>query len=325
MRYDLLTMLPEQAFLRGPNGCIKPQGKSAGKAPPPDPSIGEAQKKMAALAEQQYEDYKTNVWPEIQRQSAHQQKQADAWQAKQTEVADRNMKLANDYQKRMEEKFYPLQDKMIDQANEYNTEGNFESQASRALGDSNTATENARKMNAMQMEAYGINPASGAYANSNNAANVMGAANAATAATRAYSAAKELGWNMNAAAAGLGANLPGQINATTGVALGAGNSGLQAGQTGIGNAMTLGNSYSQGAGTVGGIYNNSGQLGASSYNTQVQAWAAQQQANAQSSAGFGAALGAIGGAMISGGAGGFGFSPLGMGLQGMGLMAKPTK
>jgi hypothetical protein len=235
------------------------------------------------------------------------------------------MKLANDYQKRMEEKFYPLQDKMIDQANEYNTEGNFESQASRALGDSNTATENARKMNAMQMEAYGINPASGAYANSNNAANVMGAANAATAATRAYSAAKELGWNMNAAAAGLGANLPGQINATTGVALGAGNSGLQAGQTGIGNAMTLGNSYSQGAGTVGGIYNNSGQLGASSYNTQVQAWAAQQQANAQSSAGFGAALGAIGGAMISGGAGGFGFSPLGMGLQGMGLMAKPTK
>jgi hypothetical protein len=84
--------------------------------------------------------------------------------------------------------------------------------------------------------------------------------------------------------------------------------------------MALGSSYSQGAGTVGGIYNNSGQLGASSYNTQVQAWAAQQQANAQSSAGFGSALGAIGGAMMSGGASGFAGSMLGR----MFNVSKPT-
>ena len=45
-------------------------------------------------------------------------------------------------------------------------------------------------------------------------------------------------------------------------------------------------------------WNNVGQLGAQTYSTQVQAYNAQQQANAQSSAGMGSMIGALGGAAM---------------------------
>lgn len=302
MRLDAhFDMLPERAFIKTPFGHILPQGGGKGgttKVPPPDPSIGQAQLQLAALAENQYKDFKELVWPEMIRQSEHQQTQADKWQEQQMGLADKNSGIADEYYERMKEKFYPLQDKLAQQAMDYNEEGNFQEMSARAMGDTNSQNEMARKNQAMQMAQYGVNPASGAFAGANQAMNTMGAANSAAAGNRAYSAAKELGWNMGMGASGLGAGLPGQQLASTGATMNLGNSGLAAGQIPIANSQALGGSLSQGYGGAMQGWNQMGNLGASSYNTQVQGWSAQQAANAKNASGFGAFAGAIGAAAL---------------------------
>lgn len=304
MRLDAhFDMLPERAFIKTPFGQILPQG-GGGKGgttnvPPPDPSIGQAQLKLAELAENQYKDFKEMVWPEMVRQSQHQQEQSDEWQEQQMGLADKNSAIADEYYERMKEKFYPLQDKLAEQAMDYNEEGNFQEMSARAMGDVNSQNELSRKNQAMQMAQYGVNPNSGAFAGANQAMNTMGAANAAAAGNRAYSAAKELGWNMGMGASGLGAGLPGQQLSSTGMTMNLGNSGLAAGQIPIANSQTLGGSLAQGYGGAMQGWNQMGNLGASSYNTQVQGWSAEQAAKAQNSSGFGAFAGAIGAGLIS--------------------------
>lgn len=325
MRLDAhFDMLPERAFIKGPNGRIQPQGggKGGGKAPAPDPSIGQAQKELSALAQQQYTDFKEIIWPEMMAQSAKQQESADKWQDQQMALTDKNSAIADEYYDRMKETFYPLQDKLAQQAQEYNEEGNFQTMANRALGDVNSQTELARKNQSMQMAQYGVNPTSGAYAGANQAINTMGAANAAAASNRAYTAAKELGWNMGMSASGLGAGLPGQQLASTGMTMNLGNSGLAAGQVPLANQAAMGNSMNQAYGGAMQGWGQVGNLGTQSYNTQVNAWSQQQAANAQSSSGWGSAIGGLIGAGMSGGAMGFGGSAIGKGLQGMGWMEK---
>jgi hypothetical protein len=317
MRLDAhFDMLPERAFIRQPGGQILPQGgKGGGKAPPPDPSIGQAQLKLAELAELQYKDFQEKIWPDLMRQSEHQQAQADVWQKQQMDLADKNSAIADEYHNRMKDMFYPLQDRIVQDAMDYNTEGNFQTMANRAMGDVNAQNELARKNQAMQMAQYGINPASGAFTGANQAMNTMGAANAAAASNRAYTAAKELGWNLGMTASGLGAGLPGQQIASTGVAMNAGNGAMATGQMPIQNTMTLGNSMNQGYGGAMQGWGQYGNLGAQSYNTQVSAWSAQQAANAQRSAGLGSAIGGLIGMGMSGGTLGFQGSAIGMGLS----------
>lgn len=299
---------------------IQPQGGkgSTVKAPPPDPSIGQAQKQLADLAEMQYKDFKESIWPEYLRQAEHQQIQADRWQEQQMALADKNSAIADEYYDRMKETFYPLQDRIVQDAMEYNTEANREMLANRALGDVQTQNELARKNQAMQMAQFGVNPASGAFTGANQAINALGAANAAAAANRAHTAAKELGWNLGMTASGLGAGLPGQQMASTGLAMNLGNSGMAAGQVPIANLGAMNGAMNQ---TYGGAMQGWGQygnLGAQSYNTQVNAWSAQQAANAQRSAGLGSAIGGLIGMGLSGGSAGFAGSLFGQGAQALG-------
>jgi hypothetical protein len=301
MRLDAhFDMLPERAFIRGPNGQIQPQGGKGGggSAPAPDPNIGLAQKQLANLAEAQYDDFMNEIWPELQEQSRHQQAQADKLQDQQMAMADKNSAIADEYYDRMKEKFYPLQDKIVQEAMDYNEEGNFQTMANRAMGDVNAQNEIARKNQALQMAQYGVNPASGAYAGANQAINTMGAANAAAASNRAYTAAKELGWNMGMTASGLGAALPGQQVNSSGVAMNAGNSALAAGQIPMQNTLASSGAMNSAYGGAMQGWGQVGNLGVQNYNTQVNAWSAQQQANARSSAGFGNFAGQLGAAAI---------------------------
>jgi hypothetical protein len=301
MRLDAhFDMLPERAFIKGPHGRIQPQGKGGGgSAPSPDPSIGQAQLKLAELAEQQYSDFKNEIWPELVAQSKHQQAQADKLQEQQMGISARNQEISEEHYARLKEKFHPLQDKLVEQAMDYNQEGNFQRMAGSAMGDATTQNEIARQNHAKQMQAYGINPNSGAFAGINNVQNVLGAANAAAASNRAYSAAQELGWNMGMGASGLGAGLANNQVASTGVALQAGNSALNAGQVPMNNTLAMsGAQNAMYAGAMGG-WSNYGNLGAQSYNTQVNGWAAEQQARAQNSAGFGNFLGTVAGAALN--------------------------
>jgi hypothetical protein len=318
MRLDAhFDMLPEKAFQRGPSGSIMPQGGKGStiNAPAPDPSIGASQKEMSDLARQEYEDFKTNVWPVMQAQSQRQQNNADTQAALDLKTQNQQNAIANEQYQRYKDVYMPLQNDIIKQANEYDTGANRERIANEAMGDVASQAQIGRQNTARTMASYGINPSSGSYVSNQNANDVMEAATKASAATRARDAAVQLGWAKKMDAIGLGSGVFGNQATSTGLALNAGNQSLQSGQVPISNSQALGASYNAGYGGTMQGWNNVGQLGAQSYSSQISAYNAQQAANAQSSSGIGAAIGGIGGALMSGGTGGFAKSAIGMGLN----------
>lgn len=297
----LLEMLPEEAFQRGPDKQIKVYKKGGStNIPQADPRIAEAQLKLANLAEEQFSMFEEDVWPKMLDQWEKQTSIAEREQEKQFEIADKQMARSDEYYQRMEDTFYPLQDQMVEQAKEFNDEGYHQQMASRAMADAEAQNEMARKNTAMQMAQYGVNPTSGAYAGTTQAMNVMGAANKAAASNRAYMAAKELGWNMGMQASGLGAGLPGASAQSTGLALQGSGQGMATGQVPMAMGGAMGNSMSQGFGGAMQGWGQVGQLGVNKYNTDVNAWSAQQAANAQNAAGWGSAIGGLGSAAIYG-------------------------
>ena len=295
-------MLPERAFIRGFDKQIMPQGGKGGSsynAPAPDPRIAEAQMKMADLAEEQFQQFETDIWPNLQAQWEAQTEIAEREQEKQFEIADKQSERADEYYRRMEETFYPLQDQMVDQAKEFNSEGYHQQMASRAIGDTEAQNEIARKNSMQQMAKFGVDPTSGAAVGTNQAMNVVGAANKAAAGNRAYMAAKELGWNLGMQASGLGAGLPGASAQSTGLALQGGGQGMATGQVPMAMGGQMGNSLSQGYGGAMQGWNQVGTLGVNKYNADVSAWSAQQAAEAQNAAGWGTAIGSLGSAAIT--------------------------
>ena len=241
----------------------------------------------------------------MQQQSQSQIDMSNKIQQQQYDLTNKNAALADTYQQRMQSEFYPMQDQIVKQAENTNTAGYQEQQAESALGDTNDAFTNQRNQSNMRMQAYGIDPTSGAYNGQNNAQDVMQAASGAAAATRARQAADQLGWARMMDAQGLGSGLAGNQATSTGISLNAGNNSLASGAQGIAATNALGNSYAQGtAGAMQG-WNNVGNLGVQKYGTDVSAFNAQTQANAQSSAGWGSAIGGLIGAGMNGGSGGF--------------------
>ena len=265
-------------------------------APSPDPNIGIAQREMSALAKEEYQFFKTSVWPQMQSESARQTEAGIKLQEQQYKVGEKQLSTAEQYEQRMKQKFYPLQDQMIQEAKQYSAEGEQQRQAALAIGDVRDQFANTRQQNAMQMASYGINPSSGRFAGMANANQVMEAATGAAAATKARSAAEQLGWAKRMDAIGLGQNLPGNQATSVGLGLNAGTSSLAAGNTGLNAYGALGASAAQGYGGAMQGWSNVGQLGVQNYNAQVNAWGQQQQANAANNSAFGSTLGSLAGA-----------------------------
>ena len=300
MRYDHFEMLPERAFQKiGFSGHARMTlegGKGSVSAPGADPNIGLAQTKMAELADQQFQMFKTEIWPQMQEESARTVAMSQKLGEQQYALNEKNAGIADEYYDRMKEKFYPLQDDLVKQAKEFNTEGERERQAEMALGDVNDAFNNQRKQQEMQMASYGINPTSSRFQGSNAANGAMQAAAGAAAATKARTAAEQLGWAKNMDAIGLGMGLSSNQATSTGIALNAGNSAMA--NTGAGlNALSQASSANNAAtGTAMQGWQGVGQLGVSKYNADVNAWSTGQQANASNNAAMGSTLGAVAGA-----------------------------
>jgi len=370
--------LPENAFQhRGWKGSMTLEGGKGGggSAPAPDPNIGLAQKQMADLSSQQWDMFKTTIYPELLKQSQAQQTLAEKQQAsadtysqsaiaqsqKMTDLAAQEQaRMADQYayakslaeeqrgyaqqdRARYEQGAIPAMEKLKAEADLYNTEAERERLAGLAMGDIKSAAENARQQQMMQQRAYGIDPTSGVAQGQANANAIQLASAQAAAANQTRQAAKELGLQKQANVYNMYAGLPAQsatatglgLNATqtgtassaagfgaqgtaanyglnaTNAAMGYGMQGFGAGQSAFGNLATMGSSLNSATSTGLQGWQGLGQLGVGKYNADVSAYNAQQAAAAQSSAGFGSALGTLGMAAMSGGTGGFATSALG--------------
>lgn len=275
-------------------------GKSSSSAPAADPNIGIAQKEMSALAKEQWEKFTTDIYPEMLKQTQKQEARADEQWSMTKGISEFQLDQSRKATERYEAGAIPAMERLKADADLYNQQAEQERLAEGARADISSAMENQRGQQEMRQRAYGIDPTSGTAQFQSNAMGANQALMEAQAANQTRQAAKDLGLQKQANVYNMYAGLPAQANASTGLALGAAGQGFQTGQAALGNFGQTGASLNAGAGTAMSGWNNVGQLGVGATNAANNAWAAQQSANAASSAGIGKLVGTIGGAMVGG-------------------------
>lgn len=261
--------------------------------PAPDPRIGQAAENQMDLAQRQYEDFRSNFAPVILEQMNRGLDLTDRQEMRARQMQDYQLGRAEKYDQRWDKVQVPLEDKLIAQAQAYNTEDERQRMAGEALGDVNMQFANARGQAERNMGRMGINPNSGAYAAMQTQTEQAQALAAASAMTKTREAARQIGWSRLGEAAALGRGLPGFGASSAGLSMGAGGmaSGLamQGGNI-AGNASAQNNA---GYGMGSQLYGSAGNM----LNGQFQTISGNQNAanNAQ-----GQATGAVTGAIITG-------------------------
>lgn len=245
-------------------------GKGGGSAPAPDPNIGIAQRELSALSKEQWETFKTDIYPELLRQAKKQEGLADREAGRADRYADmaeaesvRMRELATKEQERMDEEFayakeiteeqrgyarqdrqryeegaIPAMERLKADADQYNEAEYREMLAQRAAGDIQTQFENQRQADAMRRQAFGIDPTSGVAQGQMNANSVMQAAATAAAMNQTRQAARDVGLQKQAAVYNMYAGLPAQAATATGLGLNSMNTGNAASSAGFGAQAT---------------------------------------------------------------------------------------
>jgi hypothetical protein len=295
-------MLPERAFEKRGFGFTRPGtlegGKGGGGAPAADPNIGLAQQKLADISEQYLKSWQEEVWPAMKEATLKQEVRADEQFALDKAIQEKQIQSADIATKEYQEKGTPLREALYKEAATAGGAADQERQAALAVGDVKSQFGLQDQAGERQMKAYGIDPTSGRYQGQVRGQNIMEAATTAAAATKAREAATQLGWAKKMDAAALAQGQFGNQASSTGLALSAGGQALGAGQTTIGNYGALSSSMNQAnTGAMSG-WGQVGTLGVQKYNADVNAYNAQQQASATSSAGLGSAVGTLGAAYL---------------------------
>lgn len=285
-------LLPELAFRPRPGGGMTFEGgKGGSSAPAPDQNIGIAQRELSALAKEQWTEFKTNIYPDLQAAAAKQETRAQGLY----DVTSATMKKQLEYSEKDRERYetggIPLMEALRKEAVEYNEPAYQEQMALRAGADVATASENQRQQTMMRQQQYGIDPTSGVAAGNANVNSAITAAAQAQAQNQTRMAAKEIGLAKLGNAYNMYAGLPSQANTATNTGVAAGTTGVNTAQFGVTNKLAIADSFNRGAGTAMSGWNQVGQLGVGKYNADVNAYSAQQQAEGATWGGLGSAIG----------------------------------
>lgn len=289
--------------------------KSSSSAPSIPKEVGIAQLKMAETAERQQDWMENTIMPwymeSTEKQNALQEKLTNhylsdsEWYRKfTTEQTDKANAIRDEYYDHWKNDYKPIEQGLIDKAIKFNEPAYAEQQAQAAIGDVASQYANQRQQTAMNMSKLGIDPSSGQFMGQMNALGINQAAATAAASNAARQAAVQLGWDKNLQLANLGIQYAGITNnATSGVnqTLGTGSSAVNNSLGGASNSSTQQLSNIGGLATTGlqsyqtlsNAWGSYGQLANQTYQNQLSAWQAQQQAKSNSSAGIGSLVGSV--------------------------------
>lgn len=206
-------------------------GKSS--PPPPDYSgMEELGREQLDFSKQQYAEMKPIAERVANQQLASQEQQ---------------MKQAQEYYDYQQKTFRPVEQGLVTQAQEYDTEANRERLALQAAADTARAFGTAEGMTSRNLARRGVGPGSGnAMAMQNQNALAL-ASSRAGAMTGARNQAEQIGYARKVDAVGLGRGLAGASTAAYGAATGAGTAGLNS-------SMAPGGQYMQGLNQAGQTY-----------------------------------------------------------------------
>lgn len=224
-----------------------------------------------------------------QRQYEEMKPLAERVAASQISAQDELMRQGRDYYDYQQRTFRPLEEGLVRQVQEYNTEGNRAQLAAQASADAANAFQSAQGVNNREMARRGINASSGAALMMRNQ-NALGLASmTAGAATNARRQAEQTGFARSMDVTGLGRGL-------SGASLGAYGAANASGSTGLNSAMSAGDQYGRSFGQGAGYSMAGAQMGLTGQgnilNSQTSAY--NTAINAQ-----GEMLGAIAGAGIA--------------------------
>ena len=210
-----------------------------------------------------------------QRQYEEMKPLAERIAAQQMAAQEQQMAQAQDYYDYQQKTFRPLEQGLVAQAQQYNTEGNRAQLAAQASADAANAFQAAQGVTSRQMARQGINASSGAalMMRNQNALNLAGMT--AGAATNARRQAEQTGFARSLDVTGLGRGL-------AGASLGAYQGANASGTAGLASSMAAGNQYGSAFGQGAGYMMGGAQMGltgqgqilgsqTSAYNTGVNA------------------------------------------------------
>lgn len=269
-------------------------GKSSGSAPSADPNIGKAALKQAETGEQWLKFAEESFAVSTSRQA-----ELDALTKQITEqqigIAGEQAGWSRDDRERYETVFKPIEDKFIEDATSYATPERQAAAAAEARGDVQMASAAEREAAQRRMMAVGINPDSGRYRGIDRAGELGTALNSAGAANLARNNVRDKGLALTADVANLGRGLPSQSAQAASVGLSAGNSA--AGNAGAANQQFINSTGVMGQGYQGAMAGYGGQASTLNqlYNSQLNSWAAENQAQGSAIGGIASGLGTAAG------------------------------
>jgi len=267
-----------------------------GSAPKPDPQIGKAALQTAAIGRDAFEFYKQEY---INNKPAQDKLNASAIAVQEQLLASSKSEAArsDEYYNYMKDTFRPLEKDIVDNANAYDTAGRREQEAGKGVADVRQAFDTQRGMTMRANERAGVNPNSGNAQALGAQVDVQEAIASSNAANTGRSRAEMTGMALKSDAANMGRNLPGNALASTQAANQAASGSLSAGIAGQQSNLAAANQYGQGASLGMQGYNSQANILNNQYNSQVQAYQAQQASNDSQWAGIGSLVG-IGAAMM---------------------------
>ena len=148
-----------------------------------------------------------------------------------------NLASAKQAQQRLESKYYPIEDKFAQEAQDYNSPARAAQRSAAAQGDVATAFQGQRNAALQNLESYGIDPSQTRYGALDLGARISQAAAQAGAATTSRNQSEATGLALQGEAINIGRGYPGQIAQSYGTAINAGNSGVA---SGLGTSSTYG-------------------------------------------------------------------------------------
>lgn len=261
--------------------------------PQADPNIGIAAANNAAVGKEAL-DFSKQVYADNKpRQAAIDDMVGKVLQS-QLDTQAKSSAQADDYINYMKTTFRPVEQSLVDEANNFDTAGKQEELAGKAGADvqqAAAASDAATRRNAAR---YGINPNDGAMADNLASSSVNKTAMMAGSMNNARTAARTEARAFKFDVAGLGRGLPGAGTNASQVALQAGNSAVNNAGVPAANARADAGVMNAGFGTDIAGNASSGNLYSNLYQGQLSAYNTQQQAGSSSAAGLGKLAGTLG-------------------------------
>lgn len=264
--------------------------KGGGSAPAPDPNIGKAALANAQLG-QEWLEFAKEQFDVANVRQADLDELTKRIGEQQLATQDEANRWAREDRQRYEKVFRPIEDQFVERATTWDSPERQAQAAAEARADVLKSAEMQRMDTERQMSSMGVNPASGRFAGVQRAGELGTALLAAGAQNNARNQVRREGMAMLADAANMGRGLPSQAAGAAGLGLTAGNSAL--GGASNANAQFMNSTGIVGQGYHGAMsgYANQANILNQKYQSQLQSWAANQQAAAQ---GIGGLFGALG-------------------------------